>query len=458
MAMDDFAPGFNAGLNLRRLMDERAQYEAAQIIAEKERAAKERERQATLAQTTMRETMDDIANGTPAEAAVARAKAIYKAHGIEASPSIRARDPNHPSGGGYEFNGFLPGQEEAIVADPRKLRQERAANRAAAIAATQGLDPEAEGLMASEQQRALQGPQGQQYMRDQGGILGMAAGSMAGGAPGMLFPSFDASAGAAGGSAAATSQGAGQALAPSDSLTAVAQQADLMGDHETLAYLRGIAQMRPKLENAQELQRLKNAGTMAVAKERRASSLEVTLKRLEKKRAGGGGVGLRDIETLRKDYAEHKNEYKTAEDNYQKTLNEFQQAQQPKAVVNQLTGAVSLVPPNQATVAEVAGRLARLKAERDDLRTAVDAADTRYGNVLEARYGKKGEKKPGDKKAPETPAAPGGAPAQDDKLQAVKVKAKGVISYLESLPPEKRAAERRRAVDMMPALDQFLPK
>lgn len=406
---------------------------------------KERERQADLAQRTMQETMADIANGTPADAAVARAKALYKAHGIDASPSIKPRDPNHPEGGGYEFHGFLPNQDEPIIADPRAQRQRAAAIRAAGVATVMGENPEAQGLLPPIQERALQTPQGQAFMGRMGGIAGQAAAGMAGMAPGVLLAGGpngprtiqEASApvaggqlaglaaiagmgaGAVGGSQVQAAGMAGQELAPDDAVTAVAHQAALAGDEETLKLMQRRAEALGRYSSAKTIQELKNAGTKAVADTRAKSALEIWLEKAKAKLAGGGGgPSAKDVAQAGVLAGLHEKSLESLETNIQRTSNDLEEAQRPKVIAGPDLRPV-VVPPNPAAIGMLNTRLVQLQNERDALREKAKEAKDLFGVEVKKRL----ERRPGKAPHGTTPSAP------PPELQVVKIKAKTRVEF-----------------------------
>lgn len=289
----------------RQLENQRLQQQimlahADQVLQENAAKRAEQERQATLADAETKAFNARVAEGMPAEDAIKITKAVYRAHGLDASPSVKPVDPN--KGGGYEYSGFFPGQQESFSHDPVKERQRLAANQAAAIAATQGHDIEAQGLMPRMEQRVLQSPGGQQAMGDFGEQAGLAAGS------GMASPIHPMAIGGLGAIAGIPAQPERQNLAPSDGITAVAQQAAMMGDAQTLAYLRAIAQQRSLYGQKNMVEETRQGGMTKRGAAKNEAMLEAaeiraeTARRLAELRArlsgGGGKVDARDLQFL----------------------------------------------------------------------------------------------------------------------------------------------------------------
>ena len=362
--------GINVNWNPWSTRNEQLELERQRLRMEMANAAlnereKNREAQAKLAELSSnvaKAAQDRLANGEPREAVEAWAKSMHKAYGTGLTPKLVNGDDN--MGGGYEFHGFMPGQEEPWKANPRKERQALAANRAAAIVAAEGGDPAAQGLLASAPQRALQTPEGQRVMGELGGSAWQSALGVMGGQPlgGMM--------------AIATPQG--QPTAPDDPSAAVAQQAALMGDDATLAFLQKQAQQNALYGNKMRMEAMRQQGLSE--RSSLAASVKLSLRGAAAKRARGEKLDPAEValvESARKSAEDVADEYKGRVARKDAEL----------AIALKPGGLTNTVSPEQQAEA------ARIRAEIAGLKTEFEAKVEPYQANYDALLGNVAKKK-----------------------------------------------------------------
>jgi hypothetical protein len=115
--------GLSIGLQMRRMQQQRMLDEAEQALQEKKQQESRQDELAKLSSNIADTASRRLATGEPREAVEAWAKSMHKAYGTGLTPKLANLDDN--LGGGYEFHGFMPGQEEPWKANPRRQFDEQ---------------------------------------------------------------------------------------------------------------------------------------------------------------------------------------------------------------------------------------------------------------------------------------------------------------------------------------------